>query len=571
MKKYKIFIISVLFFLIFSNTVVYASDINHSIDEIKEVIKDEKIESVNFDLALEKILETIIERDSIVLNFENKEKMKNNLMSEYIDSFDILSEETMDRKTFVDLYVKIEKYLNPQIFKDIVLIDIKGIFNDIENLNEEQLYNISETYRLGIISGYNNHFYPNKELSIGELDSILRNIKSINEKKVTDYDKNVNYSEYYIKKLIEESENLVYPLESLYSPLNYKIASSEYVGVIRLGSIDSKITRKTFLSLLNQFFGGNFLEYDENKKRFNYFLGDNFIIDSDYIDYCNYRLDEYITLGEGLYFRNKLQEYLKDLESFKNKESYESTLKFFERYIPNLYPIIKENKDGTQYFMKYGNSEIDNLFGLHLALHEGQHELSARRSSCFGGRKYNNDGSAIIYWNFNPKKYYYFDVILKDWIEVEKDVNVVNTSLVYKKMSDTLKISSKTEFYATKNSEISNIYGLYGLLQEYISHGVELDFFITLYHLGIIEDYEVGNAISHFLSLKILVIESLRFYENEKSDVYFKLLKNFNLVQLINHSEMKLYDVFSKYQGNSDLISDLDMIRYVWNVETYKK
>lgn len=537
---------------------------NVEITEKKDNVEEENIEAVEedsvidnntpllYDKALEGIISTIFERESFLYPLIYTE----DIFDKYVDEDKLGTE--INRNDFIQLYVNIENDLT-YLYKTETNLDIHGIFSDVEGFSEEELKGINQVYRYNIMHGDCHKLNPNSIMTEGQLEIVLDRIMHIEDIDLGNqpyFDKiKFLFDEPVCEKLLESYDLDVDSISSFLLIEDVNSIFNNKLGIICNYCLSDYLDYREFLHIINSYFSNKLFYYDEELDKFIYYLEDNDIISKEFVGYCNSKLDSYVPVGEIVYIKDKLDTNLEILENLTDLPDYEMTLEVSQGFLRNEYSLINENKECIEYFSKFNMSYSNGSTMLSLALHESQHEASAKKSGCFKDRAFRGNMSGVIYWSRRPSTYYYYNFLQNEWFSL-KNTTVPMSYSTYNKLSQGLKNSSSLfKFYAASDMELSNLYGIYGLLQEYTSYTLELHYNYQLYSYGYISKAHLKTALRSAVVMETLVVEYLKNYMTINKEDCEELLMNADLIFYINQNTKFINNIIENTSVSNGMVT----------------
>lgn len=562
--------------LLFFSSFVYASTLDNKLNNIgvesidienSDVKNNENINDfVTYKDALESVVSTIFQRDSFFYELNNVEKV----ISEYQD--EIENEKFITRLEFIKLYTEIENRFNYEYNTDTV-INICEIFKDLDNYSPESLKSISQVYRYEIFMGSGLNFNADDFLTNEQLEIVIDRIKNIETLMLGNqgYFKNISFF-FDLDACNELLSNFkgsgLVEYDSIYS--NIKVKDIEKIFLkeendfygdkiqILLGNgykLEDYLDYKGLFIILNSYFKDCLFIEDVESKKFICKI-DNSIISEEFVGYVNSKLLTYVPIGEVLYVKRDLDSGLNILDELETLENYEITSDIFELFFKNELKILEDGKECVEYFTKFDTDVFGNNVALSLALHECQHELSAKKSNCFLHRDFiDSDGGGVIWWSHRPNTFYYYDFLRDSWVDLDY-LYVPTTYNIYLNLSNDLKDSSSLfKYYGSGSNEISNKYGIYGLLQEFASYALEFDYNYHLYSYGYSHEGNVKNKLKRVLIFDIFIHEYLEDLKEKNNFAYNTLMKDMDFVYFFNQTNEYILKV-SQQEEIYNLLDD---------------
>lgn len=539
------------------NSIAYADEIDIA-DEIKEtsvitlsdkaneilkrVRENVDIKYLTYEEAADGILSVLNERDSYFYSIENPDEtikyLRNNIeLPRNLDT-------EITRLEFCKLFLDIATHIGDKPYTSD-LIDISDIFIDLDGLEDEDKEIIKTIFIEGVLSGVSeDKFKPDGFITQSQFNIILDRIRDGYSRK---YLFNVVDSAFSVedREAIlggKEDRNLTYNDIIVFLNDTFKNPIINWAQ-----DINKEITVREFLMEYQGLFKGDIIKYNDELDEFYYPAKDTVILSAEEWEYLNSNLDKVMLYSEAQLLYERSKKAQDDFENYKHFDSFEEIEHLTNNYLGFVSELVYDTKGCINYFMDYSEPKFaiwGNYGDFSRAVHESQHEKSARLSGDFSHRV-KRDDLWLVYWGSRPSTFYYFDMTNGNWVD-NRNTYSYNTSNIYNKYCpDEVKEDSFMKLYATDNDLISNIYGLQGLLQEFCSYALQAKIEFINTSLGV-ADASVGcTNYDWYLMLKYLSMQFIEHIEENNSVSYETIMSDMDMVRFINNT-MREMDEYEK-------------------------
>ena len=516
--------------LVSEEVVIEETEIIEGIENIEDTV-----DHLTYMEVIEKIVQTINKRDSYYFEISNPEDYKSYMRKLEID---IPDEDIVTRIGFISLLNDITEKMTGVKPYTTDLIEVKSIFTDLEELTEEEILDVEIAFCQGLMRGTTNStFGPFTELSRNSLDIILKNIESGYSRKNLFEVANTGFTLEERTQALggEEDKKLIYSdIEPL---LNSCFNKSIFCSV---DNLNAEVSIKEFLKYYNNLTDNTIIFRDADN--FYYPAEDTFILSSEEWEYLITNLDKPILYSEAKVLCERTKIFFEDKEKLSEINSWEEVELISQKYLPFASSIVTDYKSCMSYFLDFTTTKIERS-DFARAIHESQHEGSARLSNRYQTRR-KSDDMWQIRWSSEPSTYYYYDYISGNWID-SKSIYTVNSSTIYRKTCpEGLLDDDFLKDYCTNSDLIANIYGVQGLLQEYVSYALEGKVELVSTSLGL-NDASTGDAdYDWILMFKYMTIEHLNYMKETNPENYKKFMNDTDMIRMLNNT----YKDFDEYE-----------------------
>ena len=521
----------------------YLDDVNNL-----NTIEEELNPYIDYYTVIEAIVKAVNERDSYFYEIQNPEDF-----IEYVEKLEIelpdKLEENVTRIELVRLVNQITLAMTNTKHYETELIEMTDIFEDLNELSEEQIKDIETVFVEGLLAGTSvNKFSPNAFVTDYQLEVVTSRIKqgysrhnlfNVVDSCFTDEERKTTLGE------LEDKEAV---FEDLLPLFHNNFENAKLLGNKGRYKV---ITIKDFLEMYYFSAGSLILEKNEEGE-FYYPAKDTVILSSEEWEYLNTHLDRPILYSEAKILCERAGSALSEIRDANYFDSWEEVDRITKNYLPFVYSVVTEYKTCMEYFMSEGLNysqtpesmvKMIDRDDYSRAIHEAQHEGSAKLSGKFEGRRKNDDWWQIR-WSSEPYNYFYFDFTNDTWVD-SKQLALPNTSTIYNnRCSDKVKENDFLREYVTNYDFIANIYGLQGLLQEYASYALESKIEFVCSSLDI-NNRHIGNTdYDWYILMKYMVMESINYIEEKHPTQYEKFMKDTDMIRFLNNTfkEMDYYE-----------------------------
>ena len=539
------------------NSIAYADEIDIA-DEIKEtsvitlsdkaneilkrVRENVDIKYLTYEEAADGILSVLNERDSYFYSIENPDEtikyLRNNIeLPRNLDT-------EITRLEFCKLFLDIATHIGDKPYTSD-LIDISDIFIDLDGLEDEDKEIIKTIFIEGVLSGVSeDKFKPDGFITQSQFNIILDRIRDGYSRK---YLFNVVDSAFSVedREAIlggKEDRNLTYNDIIVFFNDTFKNPIINWAQ-----DINKEITVREFLMEYQGLFKGDIIKYNDELDEFYYPAKDTVILSAEEWEYLNSNLDKIMLYSEAQLLYERSKKAQDDFENYKHFDSFEEIENFTNNYLGFVSELVYDTKGCINYFMDYSEPKFaiwGNYSDFSRAVHESQHEKSARLSGDFSHRV-KRDDLWLVYWGNRPSTFYYFDMTNGNWVDNRNTYSYNTSNIYYKYCPDEVKEDSFMKLYATDNDLISNIYGLQGLLQEFCSYALQAKIEFINTSLGV-ADASVGcTNYDWYLMLKYLSMQFIEHIEENNSVSYETIMSDMDMVRFINNT-MREMDEYEK-------------------------
>ena len=511
-------------------------------------VDDVVVEGVSYQEVVEGIVNALNERDSYFYEIENP----TNIFS-YLDRIGVsvpkVKKNQMTRLDFCKLYVEISSKIGDKHYQTD-LINIDDVFTDLIELSDEEKGIVKIAFIEGVSAGVSSsRFGPNELITENQFNIFLEKIKA-GPSRINLFNK--------IDSLFTEEERI----EIL---AGQEDREAVFEDVIKLFSIyferpmfepdwnkTEVVTIREFLKWYNASAEYGILEQNRDTGDFYYPAKDTVILSAEEWEYLNIHLDDSLLYSEVMLLCDRAAKALVEIKRINYFDTWEEVDIITQNYLPFVYSIVTDYESCMKYFMANSLNE-DVLYVKReeyaRAIHEAQHEGSAKLSGVFQGRR-KTDSYWQIRWSNKPGTYYYFDFTNDSWVD-SRNLYFPNTSLIYNsRCSDSVKENSFLKDYATNYDLIANIYGLQGLLQEFASYALEAKVEFVCASLNINNRGVQHADYDWYILMKYMVIESLNYIEEKQPSQYASFMKDTDMIRYLNNvfKEMDYYEeVYGAY------------------------
>ena len=519
--------------LVSEEVVIEETEIIEGIENIEDI--EDTVDHLTYIEVIEKIVQTINKRDSYYFEISNPEDYKSYMRKLEID---IPEEDIVTRIGFISLLNDITEKMTGVKPYTTDLIEVKSIFTDLEELTEEEILDVEIAFCQGLMRGTTNStFGPFTELSRNSLDIILKNIESGYSRKNLFEVANTGFTlEERTQALSgEEDKKLIYSdIEPL---LNSCFNKSIFCSV---DNLNAEVSIKEFLKYYNNLTDNTIIFRDADN--FYYPAEDTFILSSEEWEYLITNLDKPILYSEAKVLCERTKIFFEDKEKLSEINSWEEVELISQKYLPFASSIVTDYKSCMSYFLDFTTTKIERS-DFARAIHESQHEGSARLSNRYQTRR-KNDDMWQIRWSSEPSTYYYYDYISGNWID-SKSIYTVNSSTIYRKTCpEGLLDDDFLKDYCTNSDLIANIYGVQGLLQEYVSYALEGKVELVSTSLGLNDASTSDADYDWILMFKYMTIEHLNYMKETNPENYKKFMNDTDMIRMLNNT----YKDFDEYE-----------------------
>lgn len=542
------------------SSTVYAESIGHDM-----------ISNVSYKEAVEEIIIAINERDSYYFEVRNPENPISYIKSLGIDIPENLNA-NVTRLELAKLIIDISSALG-DVHYTTNLIDMNSIFVDLEGLSEEDVLVIEKVFVSGLFNGItNDRFGPNELVSRMQLDIITNHLES-------------GYSRDFLFDCID----YVFPLDEKNKVLgeceDYPITYVDMVNIlyklsaspcfVTFKSAYDTITIKEFLKCYSEALRLNVVYFDYESGEVHYPIKDSWVLSNEEWDYLERNFDREILYSEAMILYERAERFWLEIDELDLIDSWEEVEFTIDTYLPGIKDLLKQ-KNCISYFMDLGSNDMSH-YKFSLAMHEAQHEGSAKLSNSFGGRR-KSDNEYFITWSHKPDVFYYFDFSKNIWVDSD-NLNFNKTQNIYNLLvPENLRDESFLTYYFLSDRYIANTYGLHGILQEFCSYALEAKVEFVLGSMDI-NNCGIGRTdFDNYLYMKYMVIEYINYLKENNSMKYEEFMNDTDVIRMINNifEEMDFYfDIYRNrlapyiYWFTDDLIEWGDSLNcYTFSKET---
>ena len=549
MKRCLVFVMVFLLSLscsVYANTMEIIGD-DSVLVEGEVYIENEAVESVEnnitYRVVVEEIVKAVNERDSYFYEIKNPKDFIDYVCDLGVELPRNL-EENVTRVEFARLLNEITEAMTNVAPYETELLNIEDIFVDLEGLSEDQIQDIEIVFIEGLLAGTTaNTFRADNYITEYQLDVVLERLKE-------------GYSRSF---LFNRVDSLFTEEERIEILEGQEDREAVFEDVIKLFSIyferpmfepdwnkTEVITVREFLKWYNASAEYGILEQNRDTGDFYYPAKDTVILSAEEWEYLNIHLDDSLLYSEVMLLCDRAAKAIVEIKRVNYFDTWEEVDIITQNYLPFVYSIVTDYESCMKYFMADSLNE-DVLYikreEYARAIHEAQHEGSARLSHVFQGRR-KNDSTWQIRWSNKPGTYYYYDFTNGNWVD-SRNLYFPYTSVIYNsRCSDGVKENSFLKDYATNYDLIANIYGLQGLLQEFASYALEAKVEFVCGSLNINNRGVQHTDYDWYILMKYMVMESLNYLEEKEPVQYNNFMKNANMVRYLNNifKEMDYYE-----------------------------
>ena len=531
---------------VYANTMEIIGD-DSVLVEGEVYIENEAVESVEnnitYRVVVEEIVKAVNERDSYFYEIKNPKDFIDYVCDLGVELPRNL-EENVTRVEFARLLNEITEAMTNVAPYETELLNIEDIFVDLEGLSEDQIQDIEIVFIEGLLAGTTaNTFRADNYITEYQLDVVLERLKE-------------GYSRSF---LFNRVDSLFTEEERIEILEGQEDREAVFEDVIKLFSIyferpmfepdwnkTEVITVREFLKWYNASAEYGILEQNRDTGDFYYPAKDTVILSAEEWEYLNIHLDDSLLYSEVMLLCDRAAKAIVEIKRVNYFDTWEEVDIITQNYLPFVYSIVTDYESCMKYFMADSLNE-DVLYikreEYARAIHEAQHEGSARLSHVFQGRR-KNDSTWQIRWSNKPGTYYYYDFTNGNWVD-SRNLYFPYTSVIYNsRCSDGVKENSFLKDYATNYDLIANIYGLQGLLQEFASYALEAKVEFVCGSLNINNRGVQHTDYDWYILMKYMVMESLNYLEEKEPVQYNNFMKNANMVRYLNNifKEMDYYE-----------------------------
>lgn len=396
--------------------------------------------------------------------------------------------------------------------------------DEIKNISEipdSYAKNIIKIYNLGVIE-----LNSEGKIDFSEEITLEKAIKYIIKfvgKTSYDIKTEVVFDEIFLP-IEENNDDTFITLEEVAKDLGEIFKNTSYNIIEK----EKEATYKDIINIIYYFSDGKFFTINKN---FDYvYVLENTAWLSD---------KEYLFIKEN--FENKIPRYIYNILKERTIEAlnilnnnqllnYEEYLEFCNFFLPDYVSFIVDGKAGAEYWLK--NLEKDGIVDdIGNVLHELQHELSARKSHIFRGRRYKKTAFYVDYTS-RPSVIHYYDNLKNVWTKSNSDY-LPQSHILMINAPEAIQSLYHYEFYVEDDYLVSDIWGINGIMTEYCSYAINMKIetiFENLNYNDIVYSYYVSEF-QYFW--KGFVLEYLNELKETNFSQYKRLLNNKDFINII--------------------------------------